>query len=243
MRAFLVCQAVATLCWLSKASAFFASHPVGTLAATQRLPFCEARGLLWAGVGSGGKIKRSTNILMATKKASNKKKGGTVKPHIQVNTKIKGIKQLSKDPAIFTIENFFDKDTCERYLSLGTAGEASGDSLKVDSATFGGGLTAKNRQSTTWFLKYASAPELVKGALEVLPDRALQNCEEPQIVRYEMGDFFNWHEDALPIEEAEGNSANGGQRLATLLVYLNDVPTSGGEMHDMPTCKVYGEGA
>ena len=28
--------------------------------------------------------------------------------------------------------------------------------------------------------------------------------------RYEMGDFFNWHEDALPVEEVKSNAANGG---------------------------------
>ena len=66
------------------------------------------------------------------------------------------------------------------------------------------------------------------GALDLLPDRVLGNCEEPQVVRYEMGDFFNWHQDALPEEEVSCSDANGGQRLATLLVYLNDVPASGG---------------
>ena len=78
------------------------------------------------------------------------------------------------------------------------------------SATFGGGFTAQNRQSTTWFLRFASARELVAGALKLLPDRVLENCEEPQIVRYEMGDYFNWHEDALPMEEIKSNAANGG---------------------------------
>jgi hypothetical protein len=150
------------------------------------------------------------------------------KPHVGINSKFPGLKQVSKDPAIFTIDNFFDEETCERYLSLGPAGEASGLSLKVDSATFGGGFTAQNRQSTTWFLNFASAHELVAGALKLLPDRVLENCEEPQIVRYEMGDYFNWHEDALPVEEVQADTANGGQRLATLLVYLNDVPPSGG---------------
>ena len=29
-------------------------------------------------------------------------------------------------------------------------------------------------------------------------------------MKYEMGDYFNWHEDALPMEEVESNAANGG---------------------------------
>ena len=39
-------------------------------------------------------------------------------------------------------------------------------------------------QSTTWFLKYSRAPELIQKALQLLPDRTLHNCEEPQIVRF-----------------------------------------------------------
>ena len=56
-----------------------------------------------------------------------------VQPHIDVNNKFPGLKQVNKDPAIFTIDNFFDDETCDRYLELGPAGEASGQSLKVDS--------------------------------------------------------------------------------------------------------------
>ena len=127
---------------------------------------------------------------MAAKKAPSKK-GLVNKQHIEVNKKFPGLKQISKDPAIFTIDNFFDTETCERYLSAGPGGETSGDSFKVDSATFGGGFTAQNRQSTTWFLKYASARELVTKALQLLPDRKLINCEEPQIVRCSLPSSFN----------------------------------------------------
>ena len=41
------------------------------------------------------------------------------------------------------------------------------------------------------------------------------------VFRYEMGDFFNWHEDALPLEEVVGNVANGGMCLSMCLsVYV-----------------------
>ena len=53
---------------------------------------------------------------------------------------------------------------------------------------------------------------------------ARAQCEEPQVVLYEDGNFFAWHEDAVPPPQL----ANGGQRVATLLVYLNDVDQSGG---------------
>jgi hypothetical protein len=64
---------------------------------------------------------------------SKRKAPARVQPHIDVNKKFPGLKQVNKDPAIFTIDNFFDGETCNRYLELGPAGEASGQSLKVDS--------------------------------------------------------------------------------------------------------------
>ncbi|EKX41592.1 hypothetical protein GUITHDRAFT_44480, partial [Guillardia theta CCMP2712] len=136
------------------------------------------------------------------------------------------LKVVNVDPPVFCIDRFFDDSSCETYANLGVNGESTGDSIKINSATFGGSLTGSNRQSTTWFVKYSKCETLIKKALALLPEISVEQMEEPQIVRYEMGDFFNWHEDAVPKEEA----ANGGQRLATLLVYLNDVPASGGGM-------------
>ena len=48
----------------------------------------------------------------------------------------------------------------------------------------------------------------------------LETMEEPQIVRYKGGEEFSWHYDEVPPPQLP----NGGQRVATLLVYLTDVP-------------------
>ena len=48
--------------------------------------------------------------------------------------------------------------------------------------------------------------------------------EEPQIVRYKTGQEFSFHYDEVPPPQLD----NGGQRLATLLVYLNSVSVGGG---------------
>ena len=53
--------------------------------------------------------------------------------------------------------------------------------------------------------------------------RRIQTFEEPQVVRYEFGQQFSWHYDAIPktLQDSSGN------RLVTLLVYLNDVSVGG----------------
>lgn len=54
--------------------------------------------------------------------------------------------------------------------------------------------------------------------------------EEPQIVRYELGQQFAWHYDAIPKAMLKKN--DGGQRIMTILVYLNDL----GELNGGATC-------
>ncbi len=56
----------------------------------------------------------------------------------------------------------------------------------------------------------------VQGAMKLLPEIGLHQCEEPQVVRYEMGDFFAWHEDKVPPEQC----VNGGQVECTRYIHV-----------------------
>jgi hypothetical protein len=54
----------------------------------------------------------------------------------------------------------------------------------------------------------------------------IKNWEEPQTVRYRRNERFTWHLDALaPLENLE---SLGGQRTATLLVYLTELSAADG---------------
>ena len=62
---------------------------------------------------------------------------------------------------------------------------------------------------------------LLRSLMQLLPDIQLEQTEEVQLVRYMgEGQGFGWHEDALSEQEATVDA--GGQRIATLLVYLDD---------------------
>lgn len=50
--------------------------------------------------------------------------------------------------------------------------------------------------------------------------------EEPQTVRYQSKEKFTWHLDALAPSETLNDT--GGQRVATLLVYLTDIGENNG---------------
>jgi prolyl 4-hydroxylase len=127
------------------------------------------------------------------------------------------LKLLHKSPPVLSIENFFTKEECEETKVVTMA-----DAVQVNSATFSP-LAQSKRTSTSWFCYYAQMPTLVAKAHCRLGIPVPQ-MEEPQIVRYRTGEEFSWHYDQVLPTQLD----NGGQRLATLLVYLNMVKQGGG---------------
>jgi prolyl 4-hydroxylase len=125
------------------------------------------------------------------------------------------LRLLHQSPPVLAIDNFFTRDECATIK--GTIDGA----YQVNSATFAGALST--RTSTSWFCSYSEVPMLLAKANHLL-NIPLQTMEEPQIVRYRKGQQFSWHYDEVPAPQLK----NGGQRLATLLVYLNDIHSGGG---------------
>ena len=134
------------------------------------------------------------------------------------------------DPPVLIVDNFLTKSECHQILQLQNTDslpQGAGRVIKVHSR-----LSESNkennaetsfRSSTTYYVRYgapAVAP-LLKGLLELFPDITIEQLEEVQLVRYEgSGQGFGWHEDTLATNEATPDA--GGQRIATLLVYLNE---------------------
>ena len=123
---------------------------------------------------------------------------------------------LHCDPPVFSIDDFFTSEECREYMEM-TAGDGSDDAVQVVSPTFSS-TSISRRTSTTWFCRYKGVPTLLSKAQSLL-NVDLSQMEEPQLVRYRTGEEFSWHYDEIPAAQL----ANGGQRLATLLVYLNDM--------------------
>ena len=89
---------------------------------------------------------------------------------------------------------------------------------------------AESRTSeTAWIGKDDPvARKILKRACE-LTGKCYKNAEDLQVVRYKPGTYYRAHHDAC-CEDAEGCSMfenKGGQRVGTLLVYLNDEFTEG----------------
>ena len=127
------------------------------------------------------------------------------------------------DPPVLTVRDFLPAEACDALVAS-VGGAAGEDVHEVPSKTLSE-ATAGHRTSTSWFLHFRRALPLVERVRALLPGVRSEQMEEPQVVRYRMGEKFGYHCDALPPSMLE--DGDGGQRVATLLVYLNDVDAGG----------------
>jgi hypothetical protein len=95
------------------------------------------------------------------------------------------------DPPVFEIDNFLSPEICDSFVV-----RAENEGVKVSSRTFSADYASK-RSSTTWYLTYESVAEMLD-PLNRLTGWGIRQFEEPQVVRYEIGDQFSWHYDAIP---------------------------------------------
>jgi hypothetical protein len=151
---------------------------------------------------------------------------------------------LHTDPMVLAIDDFFTNEECDKYVQISIDAEKQQSDaeetlektkssvlqpmLLGQSQTVGKDSRSKaQRTSTTWFHYYEGVPELMAKASRLLGLEGIDRFEEPQTVRYRRNEKFTWHLDALSPEEVN-NPSGSGQRIATLLVYLKNVPTGSG---------------
>ena len=130
------------------------------------------------------------------------------------------LRMIHQSPPVLAIDHFFSNEECQAVQHV--TNMTTDNVLQVTSATFSP-LAQSKRTSTSWFCNYSQMTTLLTKAHQVL-GIPIQHMEEPQIVRYRTGEEFSWHYDEVP--RAQLN--NGGQRVMTLLVYLNNVSRGGG---------------
>ncbi len=135
---------------------------------------------------------------------------------------------LHVDPLVISIDDFFTHDECDRYISMSEAPSKSSSAPEMTrSKTVGKDADAKaQRTSTTWFHHFKEVPELMSKASRLLGLDGIHHWEEPQTVRYRRNEKFTWHLDALA--PSDDLASFGGQRTATLLVYLTELTESDG---------------
>lgn len=130
---------------------------------------------------------------------------------------------LSWEPRAFIYHNFLSKEECEYLIKLATPHMQK--STVVDAKT-GKSIGSRVRTSSGMFLrrgqdKMISAIEKRIADYTFIP---VENGEGLQVLHYEAGQKYEPHFDFF---HDEFNTKNGGQRIATLLMYLSDVEEGG----------------
>ncbi|VFQ70147.1 unnamed protein product [Cuscuta campestris] len=130
---------------------------------------------------------------------------------------------LSWEPRAFVFHNFLSKEECEYLINLAKPHMAK--SSVVDSKT-GKSKDSRVRTSSGMFLS-RGRDQVVRSIEKRIADYTfipVDNGEGLQVLHYEVGQKYEPHFDYFL---DEFNTKNGGQRIATLLMYLSGVEEGG----------------
>ncbi|KAK4429436.1 putative prolyl 4-hydroxylase 3 [Sesamum alatum] len=130
---------------------------------------------------------------------------------------------LSWEPRAFLYHNFLSKEECEYMINL--AKPHMTKSTVVDSKT-GKSKDSRVRTSSGMFLR-RGRDKVIRDIEKRIADFTfipVEHGEGLQVLHYEVGQKYEPHYDYFL---DEFNTRNGGQRVATVLMYLSDVEEGG----------------
>uniref|UniRef100_A0A7N1A2U9 procollagen-proline 4-dioxygenase n=1 Tax=Kalanchoe fedtschenkoi TaxID=63787 RepID=A0A7N1A2U9_KALFE len=130
---------------------------------------------------------------------------------------------LSWEPRAFVYHNFLTKAECEHLIDISKPHMQK--SFVVDPKT-GLPRASSARTSYGWFLRKGQDAFIrnIEKRIADLTFIPVENGESIQILRYETGQEYKFHHDYF---SDKFSVQRGGQRVATVLIYLSDVEEGG----------------
>ncbi|MBS0581867.1 MAG: 2OG-Fe(II) oxygenase [Proteobacteria bacterium] len=131
-------------------------------------------------------------------------------------------------PAIAFVDNLLDADECDELVRL--SAHQLVRSTIVDRSHGGAGVSAGRTSEGMYFPLNADAfIARLDRRIAALMNAPVENGEGLQILHYRTGGEYAPHYDYFPPEDAGSRThlAQGGQRVASLVIYLNDVEDGG----------------
>ncbi len=138
------------------------------------------------------------------------------------------VTQVHPSPSIWAIQNFMSDEECDHLIQLGE--DKLAPSLTIDPET-GNHIQVEDRTSTLTFLSLNQDPIVTQIEFRIanLVRMPVNHGEGLQILRYEIGQEYKPHYDYFDpaLSGSHKALAKGGQRVATILMYLSDVEEGG----------------
>jgi prolyl 4-hydroxylase len=137
--------------------------------------------------------------------------------------------QLCESPVIFVCEHFLSDQECDHIILLAQPYLAR--STVVDSNS-SDDLTDHRRTSQGMWLEEELSDPIVKSIQRRIAKTTAipaQNCENIQVLHYDLGGEYQPHYDYFDITTPGGlfHLNRGGQRMATFMIYLADTEEGG----------------
>ncbi len=161
--------------------------------------------------------------------------------HLEAQQEILDIEILSWNPRIVLLHNFLSEEECHHLISK--AKPFLVRSAIIDDKS-GRSVPHEGRTSSGMFLERRGGDPIIQrieeriSYLTIMP---VKNGETIQVVQYEPGQAFTPHHDYFDSATVGGQIAlkNGGQRMATLIMYLNSTEKGGETVFPAAGLKVF----
>ena len=138
-----------------------------------------------------------------------------------VDLSFPGMRVINSNPPVFEIDDFLTSKQCSMLVNQAENSKSLGG--MGASQTFSGSGAISSRTSSTCYLPGDAVAYLLE-RVKLLTGVPISHYEETQVCRYTAGQQYSWHYDSIPVLLRKG----WGNRLATVIVYLNDLPVSSG---------------
>jgi prolyl 4-hydroxylase len=139
------------------------------------------------------------------------------------NLNFPNLEKGCKDPPLYAIRKFLSDEECQNLI------DSASNSLERSTVVEKDKPISESRTSSSHYPGKYTVMWLCERVSELL-NVPIDQMESPQITKYIKGQFFREHYDHINIttEEGKNHLLRGGQRICTVLIYLNEVEAGGG---------------
>ena len=147
--------------------------------------------------------------------------GSPYGPRLAITLAYPGLHLLHADPPVYACDDLLTTAECDLLVRMA-------DPLLKRSLTDSGKSRVRTSQSTHLRKELQPCPSVL-AKVSRLTGKPISHMEIPQVARYESGEFYEPHFDAADKQTiaTRHHFESGGQRIGTVLIYLNDVPAGG----------------